>query len=95
MQFVHLEIIIASTILKDSRQFIFIFLKPQDFFFSVTRPVVYFHFNNFPQVLSFGEFEKNFLDLQKVQEIIRKHHQTPPAIVLNDILSSGKLSLCT
>ena len=25
---------------------------------------------------SFGEFYKNFLDLQKVQEIIRKHHQT-------------------
>ena len=25
---------------------------------------------------SFGEFDKFFLDLQKVQEIIRKHHQT-------------------
>ena len=24
---------------------------------------------------SFGEFKKFFLDLQKVQEIIRKHHQ--------------------
>ena len=25
---------------------------------------------------SFGEFDNFFLDLQKVQEIIRKHHQT-------------------
>ena len=25
---------------------------------------------------SFGEFHKFFLDLQKVQEIVRKHHQT-------------------
>ena len=25
---------------------------------------------------SFGEFDKFFLDLQKVQENIRKHHQT-------------------
>ena len=25
---------------------------------------------------SFGEFNNLFLDLQKVQEIIRKHHQT-------------------
>ena len=34
---------------------------------------------------SFGEFNKFFLDLQKVQEIIRKHHNLP-AIVWNDIL---------
>ena len=48
---------------------------------------------------SFGEVKKFSVDLQKVQEIIRKHRSDLPAIVLNDycnaILPSGKLSLCT
>ena len=48
---------------------------------------------------SFGEFDNIFLDLQKVQEIIRKHHQTYLQLVwisyCNAILPSGKLSLCT
>ena len=36
---------------------------------------------------SFGEFYKFFLDLQKVQEIIRKYHWSViHAIVLKDIL---------
>ena len=45
---------------------------------------------------SYGEFDKIYLDLQKVQEIIRKHHPDLPSIVLNvilyAILPSGKLS---
>ena len=49
---------------------------------------------------SFGEFEKKkILDLQKVQEIIAKHHQTFLQLFwmpyCNAILPSGKLSLCT
>ena len=47
---------------------------------------------------SFGEFDKFFLDLQKVQEIIRKHHQTFLQLFgmtyCNAILPNGKLSLC-
>ena len=47
---------------------------------------------------SFGEYNKFFLDLQKVQEIIRKHHQTFLQLFwmtyCNAILPSGKLSLC-
>ena len=46
--------------------------------------------NFIPEILkpkdSFGEFDNFFLDLQKVQEIIRKHHQTFLQIVWNDIL---------
>ena len=48
---------------------------------------------------SFGEFSIFFLDLQKVQEIIRKHHQTFLQLLwmtnCNAILPSGKLLLCT
>ena len=49
---------------------------------------------------SFGEFNNFFLDLQKVQEIIRKHHQTFLQLFgmtyCNAILPKfGKLSLCT
>ena len=48
---------------------------------------------------SFGEFNKFFLDLQKVQEIIRKHHQTFLQLFgmtyCYAILPNGKLSLCT
>ena len=48
---------------------------------------------------SFGEFDKILLDLQKVQEIIRKHHQTFLQLFgmtfCNAILPNGKLSLCT
>ena len=48
---------------------------------------------------SFGEFDKFFLDLQKVQEIIRKHHQTFLQLFgmtyCNAMLPNGKLSLCT
>ena len=48
---------------------------------------------------SFGEFDKFFLDLQKVQEIIRKHHQTFLELFgmtyCSAILPNGKLSLCT
>ena len=48
---------------------------------------------------SFGEFNKICLDLQKVQEIIRKHHQTFLQLFgmtyCNVILPYGKLSLCT
>ena len=48
---------------------------------------------------SFGEFHTFFPDLQKVQEIIRKHHQTFIQLFwmtyCNAILHSGKLSLCT
>ena len=49
---------------------------------------------------SFDEFDIFFLlDLQKVQEIIRKHHQTFLQLFwmtyCNAILPSGKLSLCT
>ena len=47
---------------------------------------------------SFGEFNKFFLDFQKVQEIIRKHHQTFLQLFgmtyCNAILPNGKLSLC-
>ena len=44
---------------------------------------------------SFGEFDKFFLDLQKVQGIIRKHHQTFLQLfwMTYAILPSGKLSL--
>ena len=48
---------------------------------------------------SFGEFNHFFLNLQKVQEIIRKHHQTFLQLFgltyCNAILPNGKLSLCT
>ena len=48
---------------------------------------------------SFGEFNKFFLDLQKVHEIIRKHHQTFLKLFwltyCNAILPSGIFSLCT
>ena len=48
---------------------------------------------------SLGEFNKFFLDLQKVQEIIKKHHQTFLKLFgmtyCNAILPNGKLSLCT
>ena len=48
---------------------------------------------------SFGEFNNFFLDLQKVQEIIRKHHQTFLQLFwmtyCNAILPRGKVSLCT
>ena len=48
---------------------------------------------------SFGEFNKFFLDLQKVREIIQKHHQTFLQLFgmtyCNAILPNGKLSLCT
>ena len=48
---------------------------------------------------SFGEFDNFFLDLQKVQDIIRKHHQTFLQLFgmtyCNAILPNGKLSLCT
>ena len=48
---------------------------------------------------SFGEFNKKILDHQKVQEIIRKHHQTFLQLFwmtyCNAILPSSKLSLCT
>ena len=47
---------------------------------------------------SFGEFNNFFLDLQKVQEIIRKYHQTFLQLFgmtyCNEILPNGKLSLC-
>ena len=48
---------------------------------------------------SFGELDNFFLDLQKVQEIITKHHQTFLQLFwmtyCNAILPHGKLSLCT
>ena len=49
---------------------------------------------------SLGEFKKKILlDLQKVQEIIKKHHQTFLQLFgmtyCNAILPNGKLSLCT
>ena len=48
---------------------------------------------------SFGEFDKLCVDLQKVQEIIRKCHQTFLQMFgmtyCNAILPNGKLSLCT
>ena len=48
---------------------------------------------------SFSEFKNFFLDLQKVQEIIRKHHQIFLQLFwmtyCNAILPSAKLSLCT
>ena len=48
---------------------------------------------------SFGEFDNFFLDLQKVHEIIRKHHHTFLQLFgmtyCNAILPNGKLSLCT
>ena len=48
---------------------------------------------------SFGEFDNFFLDLQKVQGIIKTHHQTFLQLFgityCNAILPNGKLSLCT
>ena len=48
---------------------------------------------------SFGEFDKKFLDLQKVQEIIIKHCQTFLQLFwmsyCNATLPSGKSSLCS
>ena len=55
--------------------------------------------NSLKPQYSFGEFNNIFLDLQKVQEIIRKHHQTFLQLFgvtyCNAILPNGKLSLCT
>ena len=55
--------------------------------------------NNLKPQDSFGEFDKFFLDLQKVQEIIRKHRQNFLQLFgmmyCNAILPNGKLSLCT
>ena len=42
--------------------------------------------NSSHKIYSFGEFNNFFLDLQKVQEIIRKTPLDFLAIVLNDIL---------
>ena len=48
---------------------------------------------------SFGEFNNFFLDLQKVQEIIRKYDHTILQLFgmtyCNATLPNGKLSLCT
>ena len=65
-------------------------------------PVILISSNSKPQLKpqdSFGEFDKFFLDLQKVQVIIRKHHQTFLLLFgmtyCNTILPNEKLSLCT
>ena len=48
---------------------------------------------------SFGKLDNIFLDLQKVQEIIRKHLQTFLQLFgmtyCNAILPNGKLASCT
>ena len=64
----------------------------------VIPPLTFSSYSLKPQD-SFGEFDNFVLDLQKVQEIIRKHHQTFLQLFgmtyCNAILLNGKFSLCT